>query len=594
MLSVSRLPLASIAPSTQLPQASLDRFALPPRLPDQNGATSKRNRGGSPFVTMNSTKANSCFTTRQLHPSPSCSTCSSRCSPYTSSCSSETGSDDCAESMSPGCWSWPRPGHPNPERGGAPMAVPQEDQGSSQLSNASVKLGEDRRRRVILTLQKAGDLMREQINIVDQLLQRPHLRELDAAQKRASALQHQQESARNDLCRMAAEARDLLRDMSKFQMPALREMRDRLASSLRRSCHAGLARKDSTEVARCRRAIQSAIDDRRGKVRICCRIRPLIEEGHLPVDEPCVRAVDDTTVEMQGGETFTFNSVFSPGTQEEVFEDTRDLINAAIDGRNVTILSYGPTGSGKTHTLFGSPDGEQDGIAFRAGAELFKGVVDHSRHADASVSISMLELYNNRFTDLLGLGGRSETRLDFARRSDASARVSMEGVVALRVRDVAEFHALLLRGLAQRVVRANPLNTCSSRSHLIVTISVDLRDRQSGRMTTGMIRICDLAGSERLKRTKADGVQQIEAIEINKSLTALGNVIQSVVAGRKVVPYRNHKLTRLLHDSLGAASRTLMVVSCSQQAASANETLTALKYACRAGKITSSVSAMAS
>jgi hypothetical protein len=430
--------------------------------------------------------------------------------------------------------------------------------------------------------------MRDQITIVDQLLQRSSM-ESDAAGKRASVLQREQEFARQELHRMATLARDLLKD-SEANLPLLREARDRVASCIRCGCVAGLAKEEMADIARCRRGIQSAIDDRRGKVRICCRIRPMFdgESG-----QPCVRAVDDITLEMDGGESFTFNSVFSPGTQEEVFEDTKDLVHAAIDGRNVTILSYGPTGSGKTHTLFGSPDSQLDGIAFRAGVELFEGVAGQRQHADVSVSVSMLQLYNNCFEDMLASAGQAKNKLDFARQSDDSRGVSVEGVVEETVRDSSEFRETLQRGLVQRVVAANALNACSSRSHLIVTITVEFRDLETGRTTKSKIRICDLAGSERLKKTKPDGEQQTEAIEINKSLTALGDVMEAVVAGRKVVPYRNHKLARLLQDSLGGTARTLMVVTCSPEAARANETLTALKYASRAGKMTNSVSTKA-
>merc|ERR1740129_2541067 len=105
----------------------------------------------------------------------------------------------------------------------------------------------------------------------------------------------------------------------------------------------------------------------------------------------------------------------------------------------------------------------------------------------------------------------------------------------------------------------------------------------------GKILIVDLAGSERLKKSQVEAHMQKEAIEINKSLTALGDVIEALTKGSKVIPYRNHKLTQLMQDAIGGTSKTLMFVNCSPAASNEDETLMSLKYASRAKKITNAV-----
>mmetsp|Transcript_53411 Transcript_53411/g.165854 ORF Transcript_53411/g.165854 Transcript_53411/m.165854 type:complete len:151 (-) Transcript_53411:78-530(-) len=129
------------------------------------------------------------------------------------------------------------------------------------------------------------------------------------------------------------------------------------------------------------------------------------------------------------------------------------------------------------------------------------------------------------------------------------------------------------------------MNSQSSRSHLLMMIGIETTNRDSQEKLRGKILICDLAGSERLKRSEVSGDAQREAIEINKSLTALFDVIEALTKGEKHIPYKNHKLTQLMQDALGGTSKTLMIVNCSPASADLEETLVALKYATRAKQI---------
>ncbi|CAK0890343.1 unnamed protein product [Prorocentrum cordatum] len=130
------------------------------------------------------------------------------------------------------------------------------------------------------------------------------------------------------------------------------------------------------------------------------------------------------------------------------------------------------------------------------------------------------------------------------------------------------------------------MNSESSRSHLVLIIRIISVNKETKQQLRGKLLICDLAGSERLSKSQVTGDGQKEAIEINKSLTSLGDVIEGLTKGSKVIPYRNHKLTQLMQDSLGGTAKTLMFINCSPANSNQDETIMALKYAQRAKTIT--------
>jgi len=264
----------------------------------------------------------------------------------------------------------------------------------------------------------------------------------------------------------------------------------------------------------------------------------------------------------------------------------------------VTIFTYGQTGAGKTYTLYGNA--EQEGIAPRSIAELFK-IIDNIRSRYVvSVTCSMFEVYNNQLIDLMRPGGAISRQASkgcsatvspnnspkLSVRHDRTGNPHVSHLSEHEVKDAEQVKAFLDRGMAQRNVAANAMHIESSRSHLIFTIRVNSVNRETHEVLDGKILLCDLAGSERLKKTEATGEQKKEAIEINKSLTALGDVIEAVAKKQKTVPYRNHKLTQILQDSLGGTAKTLMFVNCSPASSSLDETIMSLKYAARVKKIT--------
>ncbi|CAE8624306.1 unnamed protein product, partial [Polarella glacialis] len=276
--------------------------------------------------------------------------------------------------------------------------------------------------------------------------------------------------------------------------------------------------------------------------------------------------------------------------------DCRDLIQSVADGHNVTIFAYGQTGAGKTYTLYGTP--EQEGIASRAIRELFK-LVDALRNKHSvTITGSMYELHRNQLTDLLrnqqrrpGTSSSSSCpgSPKLGLRTDRDGFAQVDRLVEKEVKDAPELIRLLVRGLSQRIVAANAMNAESSRSHVMFTVKVTSVDAETREPLTGKLLLCDLGGSERLKRTEAAGDQLKEAIEINKSLSALGDVIEAVAERRRQVPYRNHKLTQLLQDSLGGTAKTLMFVNVSPAESNMQETAMSLNYASRAKRITNGV-----
>jgi len=150
---------------------------------------------------------------------------------------------------------------------------------------------------------------------------------------------------------------------------------------------------------------------------------------------------------------------------------------------------------------------------------------------------------------------------------------------------VAELQEVLRRGVAQRATASHAMNRESSRSHLIFTIKISSINRSTGESINGKILLCDLAGSERIKKTEVEGERQKEAIDINKSLAALGNVIMAVATKKQQIPYRNHKLTQLMRDSLGGTAKTLMFVNSSTSPSDLSQTISSLAYATRASRI---------
>ncbi|KAK8733233.1 hypothetical protein OTU49_006540 [Cherax quadricarinatus] len=350
-------------------------------------------------------------------------------------------------------------------------------------------------------------------------------------------------------------------------------------------------------------------------VRVAIRIRPQIARELIEMCRVCTTVTpDEPQVWLGSDKAFTYDYVFDMGaSQSQVYTTcVEGLVEGCFEGYNATVLAYGQTGSGKTYTMGTGleMDSGEDvvGIIPRAVAHLFRGIDERLAAAkesdtpppDFKVTAHFMELYNEDIIDLFEPnfrgGGKSGIRI----HEDAGGGIYVTGISTRCVTSMEETMQCLRAGALSRTTGSTNMNTQSSRSHAIFTLLVKqqriapVQDAESTdsipefETLTAKFHFVDLAGSERLKRTGATGERAREGISINCGLLALGNVISALgdVSKRAShVPYRDSKLTRLLQDSLGGNSRTLMIACISPSDTDFMETLNTLKYANRARNI---------
>merc|ERR1719204_1638661 len=264
--------------------------------------------------------------------------------------------------------------------------------------------------------------------------------------------------------------------------------------------------------------------------------------------------------------TFEFDNVFSiRATQDEVFEETKELITSVLDGYNVCLFAFGQTGSGKTYTM--------EAINSRAVDRLLEGIREREGMYSYSMTLSMIEIYNEKIKDLLvppSRGNASERDLALKAkpkylrlRGDAKHGVHIHNLSQLRCECKEDVFEALKMGYNNRSIGVTDLNRHSSRSHCILTIDVEGVHHSTATRYASKLHLIDLAGSERVKQSNASGHRMKEAQAINKSLSALGNVPEAIKAKKGHIPYRDSKLTHLLKDSIGNNAKTLMFVNVS-------------------------------
>ncbi|WCJ32868.1 Kinesin-like protein KIN-14E [Euphorbia peplus] len=330
----------------------------------------------------------------------------------------------------------------------------------------------------------------------------------------------------------------------------------------------------------------NTIEDMKGKIRVFCRLRPLSDKEIAEKDKGIVRSTDEFTVEHpwkdEKAKQHIYDRVFDGNsTQEEVFEDTRYLVQSAMDGYNVCIFAYGQTGSGKTFTIYGSQD--NPGLTPRATSELFKVIRRDSKKFSFSLKAYMVELYQDTLVDLLLPKNVKPLKLDI--KKDSKGMVSVENVTIVSVSTFEELQSIIQRGSERRHISGTLMNQESSRSHLILSVVIESTNLQSQSVARGKLSFVDLAGSERIKKSRSVGNQLKEAQSINKSLSALGDVISALSTGGQHIPYRNHKLTMLMSDSIGGNAKTLMFVNVSPAETNLDESYNSLTYASRVRSI---------
>ncbi|KAL2531193.1 Kinesin-like calmodulin-binding protein [Abeliophyllum distichum] len=328
------------------------------------------------------------------------------------------------------------------------------------------------------------------------------------------------------------------------------------------------------------------IEDMKGKVRVYCRLRPLSGKEISEKERSVLTNVDEFTVEHMWRDDkvkqHMYDHVFDGNaTQEDVFEDTKYLVQSAVDGYNVCIFAYGQTGSGKTFTIYGSES--NPGLTPRAISELFRIIKRDSNKFSFTLKAYMLELYQDTLIDLLLPKHAKRLKLDI--KKDAKGMVAVENVTVVSISSYDELRTIIQRGSEQRHTTGTLMNEQSSRSHLILSVVIESTNLQTQSVARGKLSFVDLAGSERVKKSGSSGGQLKEAQSINKSLSALGDVIGALSSSNQHIPYRNHKLTMLMSDSLGGNAKTLMFVNISQAESNLDETYNSLMYASRVRSI---------
>ncbi|RNA27631.1 Kinesin KIF19, partial [Brachionus plicatilis] len=334
------------------------------------------------------------------------------------------------------------------------------------------------------------------------------------------------------------------------------------------------------------------------QITVACRIRPLTEEeillgssliGHKIADDNMIVLMDPAEdhddilrANRSREKQFVFDMAFdAKSTQQEVFEKTtKNLLPGVINGYNATVFAYGATGAGKTYTMLGTE--EEPGIMFRTLHELFIEISNKSNNSIYQVSMSYLEIYNELIRDLLN---PSNGFLEL--REDAKGGIQIAGISELVAETPQEVMYMLHKGNKERTQEPTKANKTSSRSHAVLQVNIKQRDKvrlHSQEIRLGKLYMIDLAGSERAAQTQNTGKRMVEGAHINRSLLALGNCINALSekGNSKYVNYRDSKLTRILKDSLGGNSKTVMIAHISPASLHFEESRNTLVYADRA------------
>nr|XP_056709733.1 kinesin-like protein KIF25 [Euleptes europaea] len=409
-----------------------------------------------------------------------------------------------------------------------------------------------------------------------------------------------------------------------------------------------------------RKILHNSLIELRGNIRVHCRIRPLLpfdtapgelefEDRHRSVSEKVVCAADDETVLVKCNrpghalinKTWQFERVYSAAeTQETVFADVSPLLTSLLDGYNVCIMAYGQTGSGKTYTMLGPQpednfafhleDEPELGIIPRAAEEVFR-LISEKPPGSHWVEVSVVEVYNNAVFDLLAkdnCGTTTGVKRDIVTNKEGKSDVPL--LVYEPVEDAVEFLELVHKGLQLRVKHPTLVHAHSSRSHLVVTLTITTKaaledsfgDCSSQKLSKEhffnsphsvkddkptcpsrssspaqflgdstekhkrtKLQLIDLAGSECAGMSGVTGTVLRETSFINRSLSALADVLGAISEHCSHVPYRNSKLTHLLQDSIGGDAKSLLVLCVSPSPKYITESLQTLGFGTRARQV---------
>ena len=322
-------------------------------------------------------------------------------------------------------------------------------------------------------------------------------------------------------------------------------------------------------------------------VKVAVRVRPMNSREKEKNSTICV-SIDNqnnsisVTSDKNDSKSFQFDYVFSiESTQREVYDSVAfPIVEGIFQGYNGTVFAYGQTGCGKTFTMMGDiKDDNLKGVIPNSFSHIFGYIEAEGKNKKFLVRCSFVEIYNEEVRDLLGVSNK-----EMKVREDPKKGTYVQDLSYHFLSNSQEIIACLDRGNNNRHVGATSMNAKSSRSHSLFTVYLEIQEGEGNdkKIRTGKLNLVDLAGSERVGKTNATGQTFEEGKKINLSLTALGSVIDALSSNRKHIPYKDSKLTRLLSDSLGGNSRTVMFANVSPASYNYEETVGTLRYASRA------------
>ncbi|WRT66891.1 uncharacterized protein IL334_003854 [Kwoniella shivajii] len=350
-------------------------------------------------------------------------------------------------------------------------------------------------------------------------------------------------------------------------------------------------------------------------IKVVCRFRPMNRMETESRSETCMDISSDfTTVQLKNSTSlagpekdgFTFDRVFDTNTkQNDIFDwGVKGIVEDVMTGFNGTLFCYGQTGSGKTYSKLSRTPPEINeradlidvisammgadienpalkGLIPRIVEQIFASILSADSVIEYTVKVSYMEIYMERIKDLL-----APQNDNLSIHEDKARGVYVKNLTDVYVGSEAEVYKVMKAGGSSRAVSSTNMNAESSRSHSIFVIGIHQRNTETGSQKSGNLYLVDLAGSEKVGKTGATGQTLEEAKKINKSLSALGMVINSLTDGKSShVPYRDSKLTRILQESLGGNSRTTLIINCSPATFNEPETLSTLRFGMRAKSI---------
>lgn len=322
-----------------------------------------------------------------------------------------------------------------------------------------------------------------------------------------------------------------------------------------------------------------------GNIRIYCRLRPLSsfnsKDNQIVAPITILNDAELSIDNLMGSTTtYCFDQIFSKdSTQDDVFTEVEPFITSALDGFNVCLFAYGQTGSGKTYTMQGTL--QNPGIYSHTLQLLFY-KIELQKQYNYQLSISLMEIYNDSIRDLTyPIANRKSLEI----KTKVTGDSYVEGLVEVPIRTFSEFSPIFNQASKNRCVGAHNLNERSSRSHLVLIININKTNPLTGETKLSQISLIDLAGSERISKTKAEGDRLKEAQYINKSLSALGEVINHLSTHSKHIPFRNSKLTHFLQQSLTSDSKVAIFVTINPHIDQLSESICSLQFANRCKEV---------